>query len=271
MTSADLNTWKHVAMSYDGTTLRLYVGGVLVGSAAGAHTTTNNPLLFGRWTPASEYWNGLIDEVRLYSRVLSQAEIQTDMGGSVSSPPPNQPPAVSLTSPADGASFAAPATVTLAANASDSDGTVQKVEFYVGTTLVGTDTSSPYSMTWAAPIGVHSVSAVATDNLGAVTVSSWRTFTVTAVALPSTAVFKPASPANEVDYYVMEVFAAGADPNTAAPVATQNLGLPALVSGECVANVASTILGLAPGNYIATVSAIMGSDKLRSNSYAFTR
>ena len=81
LTSADLNTWKHVAMTFDGTTLRLYVGGVLIRSAPGAHTTTNVPLLFGRWTPAAEYWNGLIDEVRIYGGVLSQGEIQTDMGG----------------------------------------------------------------------------------------------------------------------------------------------------------------------------------------------
>ena len=133
----------------------------------------------------------------------------------------NTPPAVSLTSPADGASSAAPATVTFAATASDADGTVQKVEFYVGATLVGTDTSSPYSMTWSAPIGSHSVAAVATDNLGAVTVSSWRSFTVTAAPLVSTAVFRPAIPADKVDYYVLEVFAMGADPSTAAPVATQ--------------------------------------------------
>jgi hypothetical protein len=112
---------------------------------------------------------------------------------------------------------------------------------------------------------------VATDNLGAVTVSSWRSFTVTAAPLVSTAVFRPAIPADEVDYYVMEVFAAGADPNTAAPVATQNLGLPAVVSGECSADVRSTILGLATGNYIATVSAVVGGDRLRSPSFAFTR
>ena len=142
------------------------------------------------------------------------------------------PPTVSLTSPTHGASFVAPATVTFAATAADADGIVAKVEFYVGATLVGTDTTSPYSMTWSAPVGSHSVSAVATDNLGAVTVSSWRDFTVTAAAVLGTAVFRPAAPADDVDYYVMEVFAAGADPSTAAPIATQNLGLPAVVGGE---------------------------------------
>jgi hypothetical protein len=86
LTSADLNVWKHVAISYDGTTLRFYVNGVLNGQANGAHTSTNNPLIFGRWTsPNNEFWNGLMDEVRLYNRMLSQAEIQvlmnTPIGG----------------------------------------------------------------------------------------------------------------------------------------------------------------------------------------------
>ena len=101
--------------------------------------------------------------------------------------------------------------------------------------------------------------------------SAWRDFTVTASAILGTAIFKPASPADAVDYYVLEVFAPGADPNTAAPIAVQNLGMPAVVNGECSADVKSTILGLASGNYIATVSAASGADKLRSPSFAFTR
>ena len=71
LTSGDLNVWRHVAMTYDGTTLRLYFDGSPVASAAGAHTSNNTALLFGRWTPASEFWNGLIDEVRIYSRALT--------------------------------------------------------------------------------------------------------------------------------------------------------------------------------------------------------
>ena len=62
---------------------------------------------------------------------------------------PNSPPTVSLTSPANGASFAAPASITLTASASDSDGTIQKVEFfYAGTNLIATVTSPPYTFNW---------------------------------------------------------------------------------------------------------------------------
>ena len=49
-------------------------------------------------------------------------------------------PAVSITSPANNASFIAPANITINATASDSDGTISKVEFFQGTTLLNTDT-----------------------------------------------------------------------------------------------------------------------------------
>ena len=183
----------------------------------------------------------------------------------------NVAPNVSMTSPSNGASFVAGASVTFAATASDTNGTIQKVQFYLGTTLLATDTTSPYSTTWTAVVGSHSVNAVATDSQGAVTSSAWRDFTVTATALPAKAIFTPASPADAVDYYVVEFFAAGANPNVAAPIATKVIGLPPVVAGECSADVRATIVALAPGKYIATVAAMTSAGKLRSNTFAFTR
>jgi hypothetical protein len=96
-----------------------------------------------------------------------------------SSPPANTPPTVSLTSPASGASFTAPATIGLAASASDSDGSVSKVDFYSGTTLIGTSTSAPFQITWSnVPSGTYSLKAVATDNGGATGTSATVSITV---------------------------------------------------------------------------------------------
>jgi len=68
----------------------------------------------------------------------------------------NRPPTVSLTQPASGASFDAGVPIPMAANAADPDGTVGRVEFYTGSTLLGTDTTSPYQATWtSAPAGNH--------------------------------------------------------------------------------------------------------------------
>ena len=94
-------------------------------------------------------------------------------------PPPNTPPAVTLTSPAGGASFTAPATISLGAAASDSDGTIAKIDFYAGTTLLGTATTAPYALTWSGVgTGSYSLTAVATDNGGATATSAAVSVTV---------------------------------------------------------------------------------------------
>ncbi|MFC6087017.1 glycoside hydrolase family 48 protein [Sphaerisporangium aureirubrum] len=79
--------------------------------------------------------------------------------------PTNQPPTATITSPTSGQTFTAPATVNIAATAADSDGTVSRVEFYNGTTLLGSDTSSPYTFSWTnVAAGSYSLTAVAYDN-----------------------------------------------------------------------------------------------------------
>jgi len=93
----------------------------------------------------------------------------------------NQPPTVSLTAPTAGASFTAGSSITVNANAADSDGSVSKVEFFRGGTSLGIDTSAPYSVTWTnASAGSHTFKAVATDNNNAVTSSATVSVTVTA-------------------------------------------------------------------------------------------
>jgi predicted MPP superfamily phosphohydrolase len=100
----------------------------------------------------------------------------------------NAPPTVSMTSPGNGATFAAPANVALAATASDPDGTVARVEFYNGTTLLGSDTSAPYAFAWnGVPVGSYVLTAKAVDNGGATATSAAVGITIvsTAPAAPS--------------------------------------------------------------------------------------
>lgn len=75
------------------------------------------------------------------------------------------PPTVSLTSPSDGATFNAPATVSVAATASDEDGTISKVELFRNGTLVNADNQSPYSWSLSGlTAGTYTLEAKATDN-----------------------------------------------------------------------------------------------------------
>ncbi len=105
----------------------------------------------------------------------------------------NNAPTVSLTSPANGSTFTAPANVTLTATAADSDGTIAKVEFLNGNSLVGTVTASPYTMTWSnVAAGSYTLTARATDNNGAQTTSAAVSITVAA------SLRNPENPANTV-------------------------------------------------------------------------
>ena len=77
-----LNVWTHVATTYDGANQRLYVNGVLVGSRAqtGNIAVSNSPLrIGGNNVFGGEFFNGRIDEVRVYNRARTAAQITADM------------------------------------------------------------------------------------------------------------------------------------------------------------------------------------------------
>src|SRR6185436_17847119 len=91
----------------------------------------------------------------------------------------NTAPVVNLTAPANLASFGSGVAITVSANASDTDGTVSQVQFFAGATPIGTDTSSPYSISWTpASGGAYALTAVATDNQTATTTSAAVNITV---------------------------------------------------------------------------------------------
>lgn len=94
---------------------------------------------------------------------------------------PGMPPVVSINSPSDGATFTAPASFTIQANASAPNGTVAKVEFFTGSTLLGTANVSPYSIpVLELAVGTYVFTAKATDNSGLTATSSPITVMVTA-------------------------------------------------------------------------------------------
>jgi hypothetical protein len=105
----------------------------------------------------------------------------------------NAAPAISITSPASGARFAAPADFRILTDNSDSDGTVQKVEFFRNSTLFKTDTSPPFSGgVRNLGSGSYTFTARATDDGGAQTTSDPVTVTVGSNAAPSISITSPA-------------------------------------------------------------------------------
>jgi regulation of enolase protein 1 (concanavalin A-like superfamily) len=187
----------------------------------------------------------------------------------------NQPPTVSITSPASGATFAAPATITVAASASDPDGSIARVDFYEGANLIGSDTSAPYSITSTnVAAGTYSVTAVARDNAGAS-----RTSSPVSIAVGTTTTTRPASVSftastnhdTAVTSYVVALYRS-IDPVTATPVATRNIGKPTPVSGTITADISTTVNGLPSGSYYSVVTAAgSGGSATSTPSSTFTK
>ncbi len=90
-------------------------------------------------------------------------------------PPPNVPPSVTLTNPPDNSVFGNTDRLTIGAAASDTDGSVTNVQFFDGAVLLRSISASPYSFSTAPftfALGLHTLTAVASDNLGATATSA---------------------------------------------------------------------------------------------------
>ncbi len=214
-TTVTANAWHHVAGVFDGNQIRVYLNGVLDGSLS----TTNGPasgtsaLNIGKSTYTGYYFGGLIDEVRISAAALyttnftpglgpgsntrawwkfngpttndssgnaNHGTLQGGAGYSTNVPTiANSGPSVTITDPISNAAFAAGSTIVIDAAATDSDGSISRVDFYQGATLLGSDTDSPYTFLWNnVPTSTYSLTAKATDDSGAITTSSAVTVNV---------------------------------------------------------------------------------------------
>jgi RHS repeat-associated protein len=165
-------TLSAAAADTDGTISKVdfYNGAVLVGSATVAPYSVN-------WA------NVAIGNYSISAKATDDKGGVTTSTAVAMSVKANVAPAVAITSPANNASFAGPAMVTVTANASDADGAVSKVEFYNGTTLIGTATTAPFAITWNnVEVGAYTITAKANDNLGLATVSAVVSVNVTGTA-----------------------------------------------------------------------------------------
>jgi hypothetical protein len=172
------NSWHHIAAVGTGTNLFMYVDGNLAGSGG---TVTNNygssTYLFnigggGVFDAATNWFNGGLDEIAVYGHALAATDIKRHylLGLAL--------PTITLTAPTNNATFMPPATINPAATVVTNGHTITKVQFYNGASLLGEDTTAPYTNSWSAVgPGTYSLSAVVIYDLGSVT-SSVATVTV---------------------------------------------------------------------------------------------
>jgi chitodextrinase len=125
-------TWTHLATTWDGTVLSLYVNGSLVASrlALGVLLPSGGALRIGGNAVWGEWFDGKIDELRIYARALSAAEIAADMATPVDVTPP--------TAPANLAAAASATSVQLTWAPSSDDSSVKGYGVYVDGALVST-------------------------------------------------------------------------------------------------------------------------------------
>jgi hypothetical protein len=170
----------------------------------------------------------------------------------------NQLPSVAITSPANGALYNAPASMTIAATASDADGTIARVDFYANSQLIGTDASSPYTMAWGnVSLGSYNLTAVARDNAGGTRTSAVVSINVGNTSTRPTSVAFTASSdhTTNVTSYTVALYRS-VDPVTASPVATRNLGKPTPSDGEITVDISTLVNPLPSGSYYAVVRAL---------------
>lgn len=180
--------------------------------AASVTSASNQAFLNSGWTYLKTAKSGYYSDS--YS-LLCQLFISGNWWKPEASTPGNQAPAVSLSSPANNASFTTPANITLTATASDADGTVSKVEFFNGSTKLGESLTAPYSFAWnGVTTGNYALTAKATDNSNAATTSS-----IINISVQATPTCVPAT-------------ASGDDGNVAANVLDNNLSTRWSASGD---------------------------------------
>jgi regulation of enolase protein 1 (concanavalin A-like superfamily) len=252
--------------------VRFYAGSTLIG----IDTTA----------PYSVTWSGVAAGTYLVSAVAYDAQgatassaavpVTVASSGIVSGPPPsNRAPSVSLA--ASGVSFTAPANITLSATASDPENQLGGVRFYAGATLIGTDTTAPYTLTWSGvAAGTYVLTAVAYDAQGATATSAAVTVSVAAATTPGTPVMlafnETPEDAESVTGYVLEIFPAGVFTGSAAPSYQLVLGKPAAdATGLSNVNITTFFNALPAGAYQATVSALWSGGSVRSDPFNVTR
>jgi chitodextrinase len=191
-TPLPVSTWKHLAVTYDGAVMRLYLDGAQVStkSVTGAMPNSSGPLQIGGNKVWPEWFQGQIDDLRIYGRALSAAEILADLngpvGGGSTTPPPagdTQPP-VAPTGLTVGGQTQSGLTVGWSAS-SDNVGVAGYGVYRNGTSIAGTGASArSYNVTGLTCGTTYTLGVDAVDAAGNRSTRSTVSGTTTACTSP---------------------------------------------------------------------------------------
>lgn len=196
--SLPLSAWSHVAGTFDGNTMRMYLNGVQdpttlstpgiidYGSSRGAAIGKDS--LFT--SSSVEGWNGLVDELRISSVARGADWIATEYNNET------QSLRVQIASPASGAIVSANGPISIDANVSRANpfSTITKVEFFSDGVKIGESTSAPYGISVTIASGTHAITAMLTDSLNHSVTSASITITSESAAPQITSIYPSYGP-----------------------------------------------------------------------------
>lgn len=183
--------------------------------------TASNMVLIGQFTTSGQLSFALnVQIINIASGIAENYVSSAPTGGEFTHPSltllPNVAPTVSISSPANNANIITGSSVTISANAANGNGTITGVQFFLDGNSIGTDNTSPYSVSYTAVAGAHTIYAVTTDNDCSTATSATINISVANNQAPTVTVSAPSSAtvgslvtftanANDVDGSVAQV------------------------------------------------------------------
>lgn len=212
----NLHEWYYVTATYNGSAMKLFVNGELKATSLDQSGDiayaglTSDWFGIGSYVDENENWlhDGALDELIIWARALPDPEVQQWYLAQS-----NLAPTVSLVEPVNNATYIAPASIAITAEAQDPDGTIGVVEFFNGTQKLFEDTDgAPFTFIWDnVPAGIHTLTAKASDNLGTKTVSEPVDVVVLVNVVPTVHIVEPAANAVFIALADIAIIADAAD------------------------------------------------------------
>ena len=230
------NQWHHVLYTYDGTTNRLYVDGAEVANSTTAHdNVTIDSIYIGSHDGASYFWDGQIDEVRVYNRVLASSDISA-LYALGSGPPDTTAPSTptNLTT-----TVVSSSQINLSWTASTDNIGVTGYRVYRGGTQIASPSTTSYSDTGLSPSAIYSYTVAAVDGAGNISSQSTNA-QATTQAPPPPDTQAPTAPTN-----LIATAQSSSQINLSWTASTDNVGVTGYRVERCTGSTCTTFAQIA--------------------------